>query len=126
MEYKTRINGRDANVANSYLDRDNTLYFVLGQQELGVGDVLLSIVGYIPLVGPLASVASNAKAIVNSENAKAIKNAGGYAQITMTKYINDGATTTVSGWTRYPYMYLYDPSASNIRTQEFAKHDPFE
>lgn len=126
MEYKTRLNRRDVNVANSYLDRDNTLYFVLGQQELGVGDVLLAIVGYIPLVGPLASMVSNAKATINSANATSIKNAGGYAQITMTQYVNDGTTTTVSGWTRYPYMYLYDPSASNIRTQVFAKHDPFE
>lgn len=125
MEYQTRISGGKVNIANTYLDRNNTLYFVLEQQEMGVGDILLSIVGYIPLVGPLASTIANAKAIVNSAAATSIKNAGGYAQITVTEY-NDGITTSVGGWTRHPYMYLYDLSAFDIRTTVFEEYDPFE
>ena len=125
MEYQTRVNGSRVNVVNTYLDRNNSFYFVLEQQEIGIGDVIIAIAGYIPVVGPLASTIANAQAIVNSATATSIKNAGGYAQITVTEYI-DGTTSSVGGWTRYPYMYLYDLNAYDIRTTVFEEHDPFE
>ena len=125
MEYVTRKNGKTLDVANTYLDRVNAYYFILTQQEVGIGDVVIAILGYIPLVGPLASTIANAKAIINSGTATSIKNAGGYAQIILTKAY-DGTAVSIEGWTRYPYIYLYDLQALNIRTTVFEEHDPFE
>lgn len=125
MEYKTTINGRTVEIANTYWDFDDSYYYVLGQQEIGVGDVIVAILGYIPFVGPLASTVANATALVNSAAATSIINAGGYTQVTLTKY-SDGTVSTVGGWTRYPYMYLYDIWAMNIRTTKFPENNPFD
>ena len=43
MEYQTRVNGSRVNVVNTYLDRNNSFYFVLEQQEIGIGDVIIAI-----------------------------------------------------------------------------------
>lgn len=127
MQYITRESTTKAKieVGIDYMDYDNSYYYVLSQQEINVSDVLLMIWGYIPYVGTLASMISNAQAVINSAAATSIKNAGGYAQI-VTEAHSDGTTSSVVGWSRYPYMYLDDLSAYDIRTQTLSeKHDPW-
>lgn len=126
LEYGTRtVDKGKINVAITYLDRLNSYYFILEQQEVEIGDILLAIVGYIPFVGPLASSIANMKTFMNATAASSIKNAGGYTQITTTEY-QDGTTTSIGGWTRYPYIYLHDLKAFDIRTVVFEEYDPFE
>lgn len=125
MEYQTLVGGRRVGIANTYLDFDDSYYYVLGQLEVNIGDIIIAICGYIPIVGPIASTIANTKTIVNSAAATSIKNAKGYAQFTTTQY-SEGTASSVAGWTRYPYMYLYDLSAFNINTTTFPENNPFE
>ena len=125
LQYQTRLDGQKVQVGVTHLDWNNSYYYVLEQLEITLGNVLLAVVGYIPYIGTLASLISNAKAIITSAAATSIKNSSGCAQITSIKY-SDGLTSTVTGWGRYPYIYLDDLSAFDIRTELFSEHDPFE
>lgn len=55
-----------------------------------------------------------------------IKNAGGYAQIVTSTGEYQGESTTASGWTKYPYMYLNEDYVKDITSTVFEAHDPFE
>ncbi len=101
-------------VGVTYLNRDDTLYYVFSAQELKVEDVVLSVLGYVPIVGALASAYSNAVAVVTSGTATSIKNAGGYAQIVTSTGEYQGESTTASGWTKYPYMYLNEDYVKEV------------
>ena len=113
-------------VAVTYLDFDDSYYYVLSTQELDVSDVVLSILGYIPIVGTLAGMYSDAVAVITAGTAASIKDADGCTQIVTSTGEYQGESTTVSGWARYPYMYLNEDYVTDIRSTVFEEHNPFE
>ena len=125
MEYTTRQNNAKIDVAITHLDKDHTLYYVLDSYRIKPEKIILAILGYLPFVGPIASTISNAEAIMTSQAANSIINASGYSKLVTTSYTGGGVVTTVAGWDRYPYMYLHDTSALNIKTTVFPKRNPF-
>ncbi|MDD5808328.1 MAG: hypothetical protein PUC93_04555 [Oscillospiraceae bacterium] len=124
LEYRTRVDGVRTDVAITHLDFENSYYYVLSQSQVGVGDVIFSILGYFPLVGPLASSIANINTLVTSSACTSIQNANGFAKITVSQDYN-GTSTTVSGWTTHSNIYLYDPLATNIVVTLFPETHPF-
>ena len=88
----------------------------VGKESGMLGIALSGLLGSVTLIPAFAAYPAAAELL---------RVTGGYAQITVTEYI-DGTTSSVGGWTRYPYMYLYDLNAYDIRTTVFEEHDPFE
>ena len=86
--------------------------------------VLEQIIGRIPFVGTITSAVSTAKVLVDSNASVSIKNAGGYAMISVTDSVA-GVSTVVRGWSNYPYIYLYDIHATNINVTLSPKNNPF-
>ena len=62
--------------------------------------------------------------LVDSNASVSIKNAGGYAMISVTDSVA-GVSTVVRGWSNYPYIYLYDIHATNINVTLSPKNNPF-
>ena len=72
----------------------------------------------------VAAALAGAKTAVTSGAATSVKKAGGYAQI-ISILCSGQLTSTISGWTGHPYIYLDDPSAIDVRIVSFEEHDPF-
>ncbi len=116
VQYQTTINGQTVQVGITYLDFDNSLYYVLEQLETDPGSSSAA--------GELAAALGSAKAAVTSGAATSVKKAGGYAQI-ISILCSGQLTSTISGWTGHPYIHLDDPSAIDVRIVSFQEHDPF-
>ena len=125
MEYTTRVNNVKTYVNNTYMDYDNSYYYILTKDIVDVGDVIMAIFGYLPIVGPIASTISNIQVMRDSAASNSIKAAKGYAEITTTQK-NNKTSSMLIGWSRYPYMYLEDNHALDINTTPLkAKHNPW-
>lgn len=124
LEYNSKKGDKPMSVGNTYLDFDDSYYYILGKQEVGVEFVLEQIIGRIPFVGTITSAVSTAKVLVDSNASVSIKNAGGYAMISVTDSVA-GVSTVVRGWSNYPYIYLYDIHATNINVTLSPKNNPF-
>ena len=125
LEAELDVYGIQVDTASTYLNYDDTYYYVLDSQSLNAGDIILAILGYIPIVGPLASTIANQQMVVTSYSAELIKDAGGYAELTVTETI-DGTIPAVLGWTQYPYMVQSNQNLVDINWEVFPEHDsPF-
>lgn len=126
LGYKTSVAGIATDVVITYLDRENSYYYLLNDMgEVDVYDVIFGILGYIPYVGAIASTIANAKTVVTSAACTSIREAGGYAQITVIDD-NELTGTTLAGWTTYPKICLTDPLATNIVVTLFPETHPFD
>lgn len=123
VQYQTTINGQTVQVSITCLDFDNSLYYILEQLETDP-DGGSSAAGDSPYTDDLAAALDSAKTAVTSGVATSVKKAGGYAQI-ISIQCDGQLTSTISGWTGYPYIALDDPSASDVRIVSFEEHDPF-
>lgn len=66
LEYNSKKGDKPMSVGNTYLDFDDSYYYILGKQEVGVEFVLEQIIGRIPFVGTITSAVSTAKVLVDS------------------------------------------------------------
>lgn len=115
IAYTTKEYGRVVDVLTMYMDRDFTLHFVLEDlTNINVTKALFKLVGYLPGVGVLGSMVGDIIAVADYGVYDSINNARGYSRTDVVAYQSGEKRTTVSGWTRAPYIYLWDLHAHNI------------
>lgn len=116
----------DCDVAITYLDYDNSYYYVLDHYSFKVSSIIQALMGYIPGVGGIFSGIFSLQSIVDSTACTSIKNCQGYAQIMNVYNRNDSSTSSfVSGWRNHSTMII--PSgATNSYANLFPQHNPFE
>lgn len=115
IAYTTKEYGRVVDVQTVYLDRDFTLHFVLDNiTSISVTDALFKLLGYLPGVGLLGTMIGDIIAIADQGVYSSINDARGYSRTDIVAYQSGETRTTVSGWTRAPYIYLWDLHAHNI------------
>ncbi|MEI3140933.1 MAG: hypothetical protein V8S34_04860 [Lawsonibacter sp.] len=114
LEYHTRVNDTRVEVNMSFMDYDNSYYYILSQQIVDVFDVLQTVFGFLPIIGPLASGGPAIQALVDSAASESIIAAKGYAKITVSQKTAKRPVSMLTGWTHYPYLYLDDPHAWEI------------
>lgn len=125
ISYRDRRSGIDTAVV--CLDRDNSYYWVLSQQRGALlGNIVMTILGYIPFAGQIATIVSLAQVHVSSRLAKQLQDNGGRVMLTSTSEDEPGDAPVASAWTRFPYLYLFNPNAYRIETEVFPEFDPFE
>lgn len=111
-------------VTTTYLDYDNSYYYVLSGGSCIAKTIIEAIAGSLPNWGYVFTALFALTTIVSNSAKTSIKNANGYAYIISVKG-NDGSTSSVLlGWSSYPYVN--EPSGSNLHTKFFAKHDPWK
>lgn len=127
LEYHTRVNDTRVEVNQSFMDRNNSYYYILSQKIVDVFDVLQAVFGFLPIVGPLASGGPAIQALVDSAASESIMAAKGYAKITVSQKTAKRPVSMLTGWTHYPYLYLDDPHAWEIIDTVIAtEKDPWQ
>lgn len=66
-------------VAVTYLDYDNSYYFVLSRSSFTIKSILTDILGYVPYLGSISSLLVSFNSYSTSASNSAIMSAGGYA-----------------------------------------------
>lgn len=109
-----------ATVLNTYLDYDNSYYYVLSMDSSTVGSIVQQILGYIPKWGTVFSGLFSINSIYSASAKKSIRDAGGYAMImNVDSAVEKGSV--VIGWKNHPKVVC----PSGCKTKKFAKHNPF-
>ena len=121
-----KYNNGSIEVAVTCLDYDNSYYYILSQNVVTAYDIIMSILGYIPVIGTVFSSLVNLETLVTSSANASIIDANGYAMIVSTKYSSDETSASVlMGWSDAPYYILHDGS-SNRQYEAFEYHNPWE
>ncbi|MCI8869384.1 MAG: hypothetical protein HFF39_02385 [Lawsonibacter sp.] len=81
---------------------------------------------YAEFAGQIATIVSLAQVHVSSRLAKQLQDNGGRVMLTSTSEDEPGDAPVASAWTRFPYLYLFNPNAYRIETEVFPEFDPFE
>ena len=115
----------NCDVSITYLDYDNSYYYILDKYSFKVSSVIQAILGYVPVVGGIFSGIFSITSFVDAAACNSIKNSQGFAMI-MNVYNRSDTTTSsvVSGWDNHPTMII--PSGStNAYANSFPRHNPF-
>ena len=86
-------------VAVTCLDRDDSYTYLLNSMSFSMGDLLESIIGYIPVIGDISSILFTVKGTCDAAAISNIKDNDGYAQIINTYSREFGTKASVlTGW----------------------------
>ena len=118
--------GLYADYSATYLDYDNSYYWVLNRNRFTCSDIIETILGYIPVVGSVFSGIFTILSIRDSQASAAITAADGYARILNLYDCASGEEASfIYGWTTYPTASVSN-SMEDIRYTSFPQHDPWE
>ena len=111
--------------AVTMLDRQRTLDYILDHTTFSMGDVVDSILGYVPKVGTLYSIIYSLKSACDEKILKDINNANGYTKV--TNFVSRTASgdvytsTTTEGWHEHTRFYC-PPNANNLNIEYFSQY----
>ena len=110
----------------TYLDYDNTYYYVLSGSICVVKTVIETILGALPNWGSVFTALSAMSTICDSISKYTVREAGGYGHITSMQMSDGSKSTVLLGWNNYPYAYGVSNASSTVITSAFPRYDPFD
>ena len=127
MYFHQTVNGLEADVLVTCMDRDNTLYYILNKESgswIQAKTILVGILGAIPFAGNIVTALATTSTLLDKTAYQAINDARGYSKITTMSFGGNNGTSVLTGWPEYSSISL--PSgAYNITAKRFPETDPW-
>ena len=105
VAYET-LDGRK--IVQTYFDQEDTRAYIKDVYSFTVYDLIMGIMGLIPITAPFASPLCLIQTIVNSTTRDDINNADDRAQITTIEDPDYGPVSAACGWYNYPMSIRYN------------------
>ena len=113
----------------SYMDYDNSYYYVLQETGFSFGDIIVGLLGEIPYYfgDAISFAASTGSGYISIHSSESITNAHGFAKVvTIYDSISDTDASVASGWEDHTTIILRDTSARDYRCEVLeSKRDPW-
>lgn len=122
----TTVSGKNA--LTTYLDRDNSYYYILDTFSYCVSPIVEAILGSLPEVGAAFTILFTLRTIATANLCNEIKEAGGYTKtLTLRHPVTRDYSSVLLAWDTYPTATTYAVDTSKeIYAKKFPKYDPFD
>ena len=107
------------------LDQINSYYYILLQNSFNTGDILMDILGYIPLAGDILNIIRTLEGYREDIGYSSVLEADGYAQIIQIydREFESADFPKLTGWFEYPYIAI--DTSLNPYSLEFTAFDEY-
>lgn len=120
LAYNAQLN---ATVLKTYMDYDNSYYYILSTGSFVIKTVLEAILGAVPKWGTAFTALFSLRTIVNEMGKDSVKKAKGYALVMNVKSAME-SSSILMGWNTYPKVPAVT-NATGIKYKALPKHNPF-